>query len=145
LIIFDLYFSFWILLVFFSCFGRKNQKCFVCLFPLKAFTRRVAEFGDKNYPKACLRGVFIRKVREARSAKAFKGVFVCFFSNIKDHGKSSANKLQFEAEEEMDVGAGLCAGMSGRPLTLVQGLAQAQIERKDLQRLPFETQIRTTA
>ena len=43
-----------------------------------AFTRRVAEFGDKNYLGACTQGVFSLKVRKAQSAKAYKGVFYVF-------------------------------------------------------------------
>ena len=31
-----------------------NRLCFLGLFLLKAFTRRVAEFDGKNYPKATL-------------------------------------------------------------------------------------------
>ena len=53
--------------------------CFVCLFPLEAFTRQSAEFGNKTYLGACTQGVFSHKVRKARSAKAFKGVFYVFF------------------------------------------------------------------
>ncbi len=33
---------------------------------------------DENYPKACLRGVFSRKVRNAHCAKAFKRVLYVF-------------------------------------------------------------------
>ena len=47
-------------------------------FPLDALTRRVAEFGDKNYLGACTQGVFITKVRKAQGAKAYKGVFNVF-------------------------------------------------------------------
>ena len=46
---------------------------------LKAFTHRVAEFDGKNYPKACLRGVFTSKVRESEAQKPSKG-FYMFFS-----------------------------------------------------------------
>ena len=46
---------------------------------LKVFTPRVAEFGDKNYPKACLRGVFNNKVRKRKAQKHSK-VFLLFFS-----------------------------------------------------------------
>ena len=53
-------------------------------FPLCALTRRVAEFGDKNYLGACTQGVFSHKVRKAQSAKAYKGVF-CVFVYFKDH------------------------------------------------------------
>ena len=49
-------------------------------FPLDALTRRVAEFGDKNYLGACTQGVFSHKVRKAQSAKAYKGVFYVFVS-----------------------------------------------------------------
>ena len=56
----------------------------MCLFPLCALTRRVAEFGDKNYLGACTQGVFSHKVRKAQSAKAYKGVF-CVFVYFKDH------------------------------------------------------------
>ena len=54
-----------------------RQKFFL-LSLLKAFIRRVVEFGDKNYPKARLRGVFSHKVHKARSAKAFKSVLYVF-------------------------------------------------------------------
>jgi len=37
---------------------------------------------DKNYPKACLRGVFSRKVRNAHCAKAFKRVLSVFFLKL---------------------------------------------------------------
>ena len=37
---------------------------------------------DKNYPKACLRGVFSRKVRNAHCAKAFKSVLSVFFLKL---------------------------------------------------------------
>ena len=48
---------------------------------LKTFTRRVAEFGDKNYPKACWRGVFSNKVRKRKAQKHSKG-FLLFFSKF---------------------------------------------------------------
>ena len=55
---------------------------FFCLLLLKAFTRRVAEFGDKNYLGACTQGVFSYKVRKERSSKAFKRVYLCFCSKF---------------------------------------------------------------
>ena len=52
---------------------------------LKAFTRRVAEFDVKNYPKACLRGVFSSKKRVERSSKAYKRVLYVFFLKLSQH------------------------------------------------------------
>ena len=52
---------------------------------LKAFTHRVAEFDGKNYPKACLRGVFSSKIRIALCAKAFKRVLYVFFLKLSQH------------------------------------------------------------
>ena len=46
---------------------------------LKAFTRRVAEFDGKNYPKACLRGVFSSKIRESEAQKPSKVFIFVFF------------------------------------------------------------------
>ena len=49
---------------------------------LKAFTRRVAEFDGKNYPKACLRGVFSSKVRESEAQKPSKGFISVYVLKI---------------------------------------------------------------
>ena len=35
---------------------------------------------DKNYSKACLRGVFANKLREVQGTKAFKRVYFCLCS-----------------------------------------------------------------
>ena len=59
-----------------------NSQCFLCLLLLKAFTRRVAEFDGKNYPKACLRGVFTSKVRKSKAQKPSKGFIFVFVLKI---------------------------------------------------------------
>jgi len=65
-----------------SQFFDLNWQCFLCLLLLKAFTRRVAEFDGKNYPKACLRGVFSSKVRESEAQKPSKVFIFVFFLKI---------------------------------------------------------------
>jgi hypothetical protein len=58
---------------------------FLCLLLLKAFTRRVAKFGGKNYPKACLRGVFSSKVRKSKAQSLQKGLSLFFFLKLSQH------------------------------------------------------------
>ena len=56
-----------------------NNIFYLCLWLLKAFPAGTG-FGDKNYPKACLRGVFCHKNRKAQSAIAFKRVYLVLFT-----------------------------------------------------------------
>ena len=60
--------------------SRLYKYCFLGLLLLKAFTRRVAEFGVKNYLGVYSQGVFSSKVRIEHSSKAFKRVYLCFCS-----------------------------------------------------------------
>jgi len=59
---------------------RFKKYFFLGLLLLKAFTRRVAEFGVKNYLGVYSQGVFSNKVRIEHSSKAFKRVYLCFCS-----------------------------------------------------------------
>ena len=53
---------------------------FFMFIAFEGFYSQSCGFDGKNYPKVCLRGVFISKIRTERSSKAFKRVYLCFFS-----------------------------------------------------------------
>ena len=65
-------------------------KMFFRFISFEGFYSKSCGVWGKNYPKACLRGVFNNKVRDARSAKPSKG-FCMFLSNIKDRGEIYSN------------------------------------------------------
>ena len=56
-----------------------SVEIYIFLWLLKAFPAGTG-FGDKNYPKACLRGVFSHKNRQAQNAKAFKRIYFYLFT-----------------------------------------------------------------
>ena len=56
-----------------------SVEIYIFLLLWKAFPAGTG-FGDKNYPKACLRGVFSHKNRKAQSAKAFQRIYFNLFT-----------------------------------------------------------------